>query len=138
MNVNRSKFVLVVAVVSVGLLVAVLLHLDILGGHSYGHRAAGASRVLQEAEGVLREIAAEPTRVAEYVSPSATERARKAIRSVARDISTWESPQVSGAEWFGEFLRVRVAGTGPEGGTVEHYLYMVKEAGELRITGVEH
>lgn len=138
MNINRSKFVLAVAVVSVGLLVAVLLHLDVLGGHSYGRRAAGGSPARREAEELLREIAREPARVDKYVSPSATERARKAIGAVAREVSRWESPRVSGAEWFGDFLRVRVTGTGPEGGAAEHYLYMVTEDAGLRITGVEH
>jgi len=137
MGLSHRKLVYA-AVGSAAVLVIVLLCLRIAGGGQYERRAAEGSRARKEAELIVQQIARNPGRVGDYVSVSASDRARRVIDLVTQSMATWDSPRVVRAEWFGDFLRVRVAGTAPDGGAVDRYLFMREEGGELRITGVQN
>jgi hypothetical protein len=108
------------------------------GGSDYARRQAGVdSAEARQALDLIRAVCADPAAAASSMAENASERARMSVAGFAKQMSEAADVELDRAEWFGQYLRVGVVARLPGGGTARNLIFLRREQGELRITGVD-
>jgi hypothetical protein len=111
---------------------------SLLDGDRFPEREAVlASPDVEEAVQVLREMAADHERFTEYLSAEAPPMARRAVGAAARRMAGAESVKPVGANWVGDYLRLRVRCPLPKGRHFAAHFFLKREDGRFRVTGAE-
>ncbi|MHC5034377.1 MAG: hypothetical protein ACYTFZ_05030 [Planctomycetota bacterium] len=107
-------------------------------GNTYSRRDTAAdSAEVRESLAILRNIAADPGRVPEYMAEDAKGNAHAAVARAAELMGEAQSIELKEVAWFGEYLQVGVTCPRAEGKAIERYFFLRREKGELRVTGLQ-
>jgi len=120
-----------------GVIAAVALYGILYGARYRQHPAAATAPDVQAAIEVIRAMAASPEAAREHLSADVTQLAANNVLACAAQLSKASPVEFTRADWFGDYLRVGVRCRTPEGIPLEAYFLFKKEAGRLRVTGLQ-
>jgi hypothetical protein len=101
--------------------------------HDLGLDAPDARRAVEVVSG----LAAAPGEVESHMSETARPNAVAAVQEAAKAMSGLRSVEPVDAAWFGDYMRLTVSCKREAGPPLELSFFLVREDGELRITGMQ-